>query len=185
MDYISVLNMEELPVFTSDDNTLTAFTDSSFFDFDQFNTGNLKLDYQQQFQQTIQQLESIIPTQEQSLPSVSKPVKELTPITEETEERDSLITISSDQDKKKRNTAASARFRIKKKQKEQEMERNLKELTERVNNHNRRIQQLEMENACLKSLLVQKSEQKSNDLLKSIKEKSLENWASYNSFFRN
>ncbi|ODQ60553.1 hypothetical protein WICANDRAFT_22732, partial [Wickerhamomyces anomalus NRRL Y-366-8] len=57
-------------------------------------------------------------------------------------------------DKKKRNTAASARFRIKKKLKEQEMERTLKNLNEKVSLYNARIHKLEMENKCLKSLII-------------------------------
>jgi cell shape-determining protein MreC len=79
----------------------------------------------------------------------------------------------SSSDKKKRNTAASARFRIKKKLREEEMERTLKDLNERVSKYNSRIQQLEMENKCLKSLILQKNEQRSNDLLRSIKERSM------------
>ncbi|ODV72009.1 Met28p CYBJADRAFT_113831, partial [Cyberlindnera jadinii NRRL Y-1542] len=78
-----------------------------------------------------------------------------------------------EQDKKKRNTLASARFRVKKKLKEQEMERNVKLLSDRVATFNERINQLELENACLKSLILEKNEKKSNDLLRSIKEKSL------------
>ncbi|KAH3676145.1 hypothetical protein WICMUC_002167 [Wickerhamomyces mucosus] len=85
------------------------------------------------------------------------------------------ILPESEADKKQRNTAASARFRIKKKLREQEMERSLKNLTEKVQFYNQKIQQLEFENKCLKSLIIEKNEQKSDDLLKSIKEKSVTN----------
>ena len=65
---------------------------------------------------------------------------------------------SAAEDKRKRNTAASARFRIKKKMKEQEMERRAKEL----------------ENRCLKNIISKQNQQKGDELLQSIKQKSFE-----------
>lgn len=162
-DYISQLNLEYIPSSNNDiTNDLASFTDSSFFDFDQFNQ-DLKLQQQQQSQ----------PITELSSESFSYLEKFVDDNTKSLNKEST--TILNNADKKKRNTAASARFRIKKKLREQEMERNLKELNEKIASFNARIQQLEMENSCLKSLIVQKNEQKSNDLLKRIKEKSLTN----------
>lgn len=81
---------------------------------------------------------------------------------------------AANEDKRKRNTAASARFRIKKKLKEQQMEQRTKELQERVQVLEKKLRTLEMENRCLKSLVAQKSEQKSSDLVESIKQRSLQ-----------
>ncbi|KAG7663348.1 uncharacterized protein J8A68_003096 [[Candida] subhashii] len=77
------------------------------------------------------------------------------------------------EDKRKRNTAASARFRIKKKLKEQEMERKSKELEERVIFLEKKLKQVEMENKYLKNMVLQQNEQKNNDLLESIKKRSI------------
>jgi hypothetical protein len=69
-------------------------------------------------------------------------------------------------EKRRRNTAASARFRIKKKLREQEMERNARELQEKVQTLETKLMQLEMENRWLKNLVVEKNEARDvNDLL--------------------
>ncbi|KAG7195110.1 uncharacterized protein KQ657_003631 [Scheffersomyces spartinae] len=81
---------------------------------------------------------------------------------------------AANEDKRKRNTAASARFRIKKKLKEQQMEQRTKELQDRVQLLEKKLRTLEMENRCLKSLVAQKSEKKSTDLVESIKQRSLQ-----------
>lgn len=65
--------------------------------------------------------------------------------------------LAAEEDKRRRNTAASARFRIKKKQREQALERSAKEMTEKVNSLESRINQLEMENKWLKNLIVEKN----------------------------
>ncbi|CAM1503951.1 Fc.00g015420.m01.CDS01 [Cosmosporella sp. VM-42] len=65
---------------------------------------------------------------------------------------------AAEEDKRRRNTAASARFRIKKKQREQALEKNAKEMSEKVSNLETKVQQLEMENKWLKNLLVEKNE---------------------------
>lgn len=65
--------------------------------------------------------------------------------------------LAAEEDKRRRNTAASARFRIKKKQREQALERTAKEMTEKVNALESRINQLEMENKWLKNLIVEKN----------------------------
>lgn len=75
--------------------------------------------------------------------------------------------------RRKRNTAASARFRIKKKLKEQQMEARSKELEEKVDNLEKKIMTLEMENKCLKTLILKKNEESSVNLLDSIKKRSI------------
>lgn len=80
--------------------------------------------------------------------------------------------VAKPDDKRKRNTAASARFRIKKKLKEQQMEEHAKLLQDRVVNLEKKLKTLEMENKCLKNLILQKNEKNSNDLLESIKKRS-------------
>lgn len=49
------------------------------------------------------------------------------------------------------------------------MEQELNELTLKVNELKSTVLKLEMENKCLKSLVIEKNEKKSNDLLSSIK----------------
>lgn len=75
--------------------------------------------------------------------------------------------------KRKRNTAASARFRIKKKLKEKQMEQQAHELQEKLNALEKKMKSLQMENKCLKQLILQKNEEKNCDLLESIKKRSL------------
>lgn len=194
MDYISQLNLEEVPSVALNNgagNDLESFMDSTFFDFDQFQSdSSIKVSVPGP---NVNDLNSQIPSElpenlTQFYNSTSftqqNPVTK-TIVKEETEEVQSLAKTQEttkrsiethdevEQDKKKRNTLASARFRVKKKLKEQEMERNVKLLSDRVATFNERINQLELENACLKSLILEKNEKKSNDLLRSIKEKSL------------
>ncbi|KAF2872451.1 hypothetical protein BDV95DRAFT_491566 [Massariosphaeria phaeospora] len=64
---------------------------------------------------------------------------------------------AAEEDKRRRNTAASARFRIKKKEREQLLEKTAKDMTERVNLLESRIQQLETENTWLKGLITEKN----------------------------
>ncbi|CEP23695.1 unnamed protein product [Cyberlindnera jadinii] len=189
MDYISQLNLEEVPSVALNNgagNDLESFMDSTFFDFDQFQSdSSIKVSVPGP---NVNELSSQIPSElpenlTQFYNSTSftqqNPVTK-TIVKEETEEVLSLaktqettkLSIEThdevEQDKKKRNTLASARFRVKKKLKEQEMERNVKLLSDRVATFNERINQLELENACLKSLILEKNEKKSNDLLRSI-----------------
>jgi signal recognition particle GTPase len=65
---------------------------------------------------------------------------------------------SAEEDKRRRNTAASARFRHKKKQREQALEKNAKEMSEKVSSLESKVSQLETENKWLKNLLVEKNE---------------------------
>ena len=70
---------------------------------------------------------------------------------------DESVRVAAEEDKRRRNTAASARFRVKKKQREQALEKTAKEMTDRVQVLETRIQQLETENAWLKGLITEKN----------------------------
>lgn len=65
---------------------------------------------------------------------------------------------AADEDKRRRNTAASARFRIKKKQREQALEGHAKELENKCQALQEKVNQLEMENKWLKNLITDKKE---------------------------
>lgn len=80
---------------------------------------------------------------------------------------------AANEDKRKRNTAASARFRIKKKLKEQQMEQKAKELQDKVNSLEKKLLTVEMENKCLKSLILKKNEEDNVKLLEAIKKRSI------------
>lgn len=100
--------------------------------------------------------------QEQALPVVKQENVETVPVDE------SVLT-----DKRKRNTAASARFRIKKKMKEQQMESQLKNLQDKVASLELSLKQYQMENKCLKSLILQNNDEKNKTMLEGIKSRSL------------
>lgn len=68
--------------------------------------------------------------------------------------------MAAEEDKRRRNTAASARFRIKKKQREQALEKQTKEMSDKVSALESKVQQLEMENKWLKELITEKSDMK-------------------------
>ena len=70
---------------------------------------------------------------------------------------DEAARIAAEEDKRRRNTAASARFRVKKKQREQALEKTAKEMTDKVNKLETKIQQLETENTWLKGLITEKN----------------------------
>ncbi|KAK4155066.1 hypothetical protein C8A00DRAFT_13888 [Chaetomidium leptoderma] len=78
--------------------------------------------------------------------------------------------MAAEEDKRKRNTAASARFRIKKKQREQALEKNSKEMMDKVTMLEGRISALETENKWLKSLVTEKHGGKDDILEKLLKE---------------
>jgi len=71
---------------------------------------------------------------------------------------------AAEEDKRRRNTAASARFRVKKKQREQALEKTAKEMTDRGDALEARIQQLEMENKWLRNLVVEKTSKGKDDV---------------------
>ena len=64
--------------------------------------------------------------------------------------------LAAEEDKRRRNTAASARFRVKKKQREQALEKQAKEMADKVSLLEGKVQQLEMENKWLKGLITEK-----------------------------
>lgn len=68
--------------------------------------------------------------------------------------------MAAEEDKRRRNTAASARFRIKKKQREALLEKQAKEMSDKVSQLEGKVQQLEMENKWLKGLITEKSDRK-------------------------
>jgi len=74
-----------------------------------------------------------------------------------------VARVVAEEDKRRRNTAASARFRIKKKQREQALEKTAKEMTEKASTLETKVQQLEMENKWLKSLITEKRVVSSDD----------------------
>jgi len=65
--------------------------------------------------------------------------------------------VEAEEDKRRRNTAASARFRVKKKQREQALEKTAKEMTDKANNLEKRVHELELENKWLKGLITEKT----------------------------
>lgn len=64
---------------------------------------------------------------------------------------------AAEEDKRRRNTAASARFRVKKKQREQALEKTAKEMTDKCEQLEKQVAQLEMENKWLRGLVVEKT----------------------------
>lgn len=68
--------------------------------------------------------------------------------------------LAAEEDKRRRNTAASARFRIKKKQREQALEKSAKDMADKVQQLEMKINQLEMENKWLKNLITEKNSSK-------------------------
>lgn len=73
---------------------------------------------------------------------------------------DGTARMAAEEDKRRRNTAASARFRIKKKQREQALEKTSKEMTDKATKLETKVQQLEMENKWLKSLITERNDVK-------------------------
>lgn len=72
--------------------------------------------------------------------------------------------MAAEEDKRRRNTAASARFRIKKKQREAALEKQAKDMSDKVSQLEGKVQQLEMENKWLKGLITEKSDAKEGGL---------------------
>jgi len=77
-----------------------------------------------------------------------------------TDNLEDISRIAAEEDKRRRNTAASARFRVKKKQREQALERSAKEMSDKVQALENRINMLETENKWLKNLITEKNESK-------------------------
>lgn len=72
--------------------------------------------------------------------------------------------VAAEEDKRRRNTAASARFRVKKKQREQALEKQTKEMSDKVSALENKVSQLEQENKWLKGLITEKSDGKILDV---------------------
>ncbi|CEP11125.1 hypothetical protein [Parasitella parasitica] len=72
-------------------------------------------------------------------------------------EQSSNETTNPDEDKRRRNTAASARFRVKKKIREQAMEQSVREMTEKSDKLQDRVNNLEAEIKYLRTLLLDKA----------------------------
>ena len=70
---------------------------------------------------------------------------------------DDKARLAAEEDKRRRNTAASARFRVKKKEREKALEKSAKEMTDKVNALENRINQLETENKWLKNIVLEKN----------------------------
>ena len=68
--------------------------------------------------------------------------------------------MAAEEDKRRRNTAASARCRVKKKQREQALEKQAKDMSDKVSALESKVQQLEMENKWLKGLITDKNDGK-------------------------
>ncbi|CAK4008650.1 Regulatory cys-3 [Lecanosticta acicola] len=89
--------------------------------------------------------------------------------------------LAAEEDKRRRNTAASARFRVKKKQREQALEKQAKDMSDKVSLLEGKVQQLEMENKWLKELITEKSDVKTLDAALNLKrEKESEERSSEN-----
>ncbi|CAO3635756.1 unnamed protein product [Cunninghamella blakesleeana] len=74
-------------------------------------------------------------------------------------DRDDTLTEEekvAEEDKRRRNTAASARFRIKKKLREQAMEQSVRDMTQKSEKLQERVNELELEIKLLRSLLTEK-----------------------------
>ncbi|KAK4549811.1 hypothetical protein LTR36_005112 [Oleoguttula mirabilis] len=88
--------------------------------------------------------------------------------------------MAAEEDKRRRNTAASARFRVKKKQREQALEKQTKEMSDKMHALESKVQQLETENKWLKELITEKSNgdgvmsEKKGDGEKKAKERSID-----------
>lgn len=173
-DYLTDLNLDFETVSPNSEHTsndLDLFSQSEFFDLDVFAKDSVALSKQEQQEQM-----SI--KEENDMEMMLKFDAEAAEQTQgEYGEQDVLAMSgspeSSNEDKRKRNTAASARFRIKKKMKEQQMQQKSKELQDRVMGLEKKLKTLEMENKCLKNLIVLQNEQKNSDLLENIKKRSI------------
>jgi Basic region leucine zipper len=76
----------------------------------------------------------------------------------EAEEKDDLDKTPHDEDKRRRNTMASARFRQRKKLREAALEITAKEMTDKANSLQEKVNTLEKEAKWLRSLLVEKGD---------------------------
>lgn len=159
---------------TTTTNDLDLFSGVEFFDLDVFSNDSSAPSKQQQRLQKDDLSQFLnLPEPKVEANQVSEEVSEqVQPQEEQLIPPTRKIATAAVEDKRKRNTAASARFRIKKKLKEQQMEQHAKELQDRIGSLEKKMKTLEMENKCLKNLILQKNEDKNFDLLESIKKRS-------------
>ncbi|CAH6721392.1 hypothetical protein CLIB1444_06S01090 [[Candida] jaroonii] len=178
-DYLNGLNLEFEEDFNNND--LDLFSKNDFFNLDNFKVKS-DLDFlspvsPKEPQVNIPQPQEIVNIKQESAPLDSFPTP-VSPDALRSENKDfkSLdnAKVTALEDKKRRNTAASARFRIKKKLKEQQMESKSKELQDKVYSLEKKLMTLEMENKCLKKLIIEKNNIKNDELLQSIKNRSME-----------
>lgn len=182
-DYLANLNFDFDANVSPEENTndLDLFSQSEFFDLDVFLSDFAPETKQQQHNSEIQQQQQ----QQNVVPQVKQEIMEPSLYVEKTEFQDfaagtpevTEVTEVKQPElgeiKRKRNTAASARFRIKKKLKEKQMEQQARDLQEKLATLEKKMKLLEMENKCLKQLILQKNEEKNCNLLESIKKRSL------------
>lgn len=176
-DYLSNLNLvfDNVGVVSPVDETinkadLDVFQQNEFFDFDVFFNGAANTLPQKATQVKEEVHEGV--TQWEAAGAREHQVKE------EQRRGDSPAlppdnSPESFESKRRKNTAASARFRIKKKQKELQMQQHAKELQDKLGAYEKRLRSLEMENKCLKQLILEKNDKKHGELLDSIKKRSL------------
>lgn len=168
-DYLNDLNLDFENVSPNTEHTsndLDLFSQSEFFDLDVFAKDTMAPTKQQQYaikQEQDQDFGLLLNLEE----------SQVSPVNLQFEQEQQTPSDPSVEDKRKRNTAASARFRIKKKMKEQQMQQKSKELQDRVIGLEKKLKTLEMENKCLKNLIVKQNEQKNSDLLENIKKRSI------------
>lgn len=182
-DYLANLNLEFDANVSPEENAndLDLFSHSEFFDLDVFLSDFVPETKQQQLQNLEnhqQQQQQPVAThqmkQEAYSPSLYVEKTEFHDFNSATSEfGDVAKQVELGEIKRKRNTAASARFRVKKKLKEKQMEQQARDLQEKLSALEKKMKLLEMENKCLKQLILQKNEEKNCDLLESIKKRSL------------
>lgn len=164
-DYLSNLNLDfdsMSPIEgTTTSNDLDLFSQSDFFDLDVFSNDIVAPSKEQQLKKQVKQEEL----------EASLLAQMMTPQTPLQAEGPQEVELS--EAKRKRNTAASARFRIKKKQKEKQMEEHANMLQDRLSGLEKKLKTLEMENRYLRQLILEKNEKRNDDLLESIKKRSL------------
>lgn len=182
-DYLANLNLDfdsnVSPEENANDLDLDLFSQSEFFDLDVF-LSDFVPETKQQQQDTAEiqhqhRQQSVAPQVKQEVfePSLVVEKSEFQDFTAATPELGETKPEELGEIKRKRNTAASARFRIKKKLKEKQMEQQARDLQEKLTALEKKMKLLEMENKCLKQLILQKNEEKNCDLLESIKKRSL------------
>lgn len=192
-DYLADLNLEfELPALEEQSSgslpDLDVFSHTDFFDLDVFSSDHVAPSKQQQQQQTQQRVE--LPSQRAPLPQIKEEEEVESPLKQRLfshvtplplyqlhlpiEYQSQHQQLSVEELKRKKNTAASARFRVKKKLKEKQMEERARELQDKLSLLEKKVKTLEMENKCLKLLIMEKNEKRNLDLLEQIKKRSLE-----------